>query len=66
MEDNQNDFAQALININKRLDKQDETLNAINKTLNEISGGRQALMWAAATLFTVIGLVLAAVHELKK
>jgi hypothetical protein len=66
MEDNQIDFAEALQKINARLDSQDKTLNAINKTLNEISGGRKALMWASGTLFTVIGLILAIAHELKK
>ena len=59
MEDNQEDFRKSIEQVFKRLDKQDTILTRLDKTLNELTGGKKALLWLTGTAIGVAGLVIA-------
>jgi uncharacterized coiled-coil protein SlyX len=62
MEDNQDQFAEAIKAINVQLKSQDEKLDLLNKKFDELTGGKQALMWVTGIALTVSGLVLAFIN----
>lgn len=52
-----------LIEANKA---QTEAIKGIQKTLDNLTGGKQALMWAAGIFLSVSGLALAAINLFKR
>mgnify|MGYP000944237751 FL=1 len=62
MEDNQTNFAQAIERINAKLDAQDEKLDLLNSKFDQLSGGKQALMWVTGVSLTVAGLIIAFIN----
>jgi hypothetical protein len=63
MEDNQEAFAKAIEKVLERLDEQDKALAKVNKTLDELTGGKRALMWMTGTLIGLFALGLAFFKE---
>ena len=59
MEDNQENFKEALEKVFSRLDDQDKLLRGINKTLDELTGGKKALMWLTGVSLSIAGLIIA-------
>lgn len=59
MEDNQDSFAKAIEKINQKLDSQTDQLNELNSKFDQLSGGKQALMWITGVSLTIAGLVIA-------
>ena len=45
--------------------KQTEVIEAIQKTLNELTGGKQALMWITGIFIALAGLVIAFWKQIK-
>ena len=69
MEDNQDHFTNDIKRIFKRLDEQDRVLIRIDKTLNELTGGKKELMWLTGTTIAIAGIAaafLAAIHTNNK
>lgn len=64
MADNQQQFKEAIEKVLTRLDEQDKALAQVNKTLDELTGGKKALMWVTGILISVAALSLAFWREL--
>lgn len=65
MEDNQEQFAKDIEKVFKRLDNQDAILIKINKTLDELTGGKRALMWFTGFVVSVFALAIAFFNSTK-
>lgn len=62
MEDNQERFAEAIEKINAKLDSQTDQLNELNSKFDQLSGGKQALMWITGVSLTIAGLIIAFIN----
>ena len=59
VEQKQDDF-------NERLKNVEDKLDILISKFDNLSGGKQALMWVTGTMLTISALVLGIVHEFRK
>lgn len=66
VEEKQSDMQVRQIDMSSEIAALRQDVKDIKTTLDNLSGGKQALMWITGITLTVMGLLLALYHETKK
>lgn len=65
VEEQQKNMTEAIRLLTQNLEKGNEKLDELNTKFDNLTGGKQALMWVTGILLTVFGLIAAYVNVLK-
>lgn len=65
MEDNQNDFAGAIKELKKSLGQLDTKVDTLNSKFDNLTGGKQALMWITGVAIAIAGIIIGFINATK-